>query len=119
MLFFQLGILLLCIVIGARLGGIALGTGSGIGLAFFMMVLGMPPGNPPAVVLGMILAVITALSMIQLPNTTSDKLCILGTKIKDQYCFFHRAKIGKMAIFKLSKSCNYDHFKKGIKTHQT
>ena len=65
MLFFQLGILLLCIVIGARLGGIALGTVSGIGLAFFMMVLGMPPGNPPAVVLGMILAVITALSMME------------------------------------------------------
>jgi anaerobic C4-dicarboxylate transporter DcuA len=65
MLLLQLGILLLCIVIGARLGGIALGTVSGIGLVFFMMVLGMPPGNPPAVVLGMILAVITALSMME------------------------------------------------------
>ncbi len=65
MLFFELSILLLCIVIGARLGGIALGTVSGIGLLFFMMVLGMPPGNPPAVVLGMILAVITALSMME------------------------------------------------------
>jgi anaerobic C4-dicarboxylate transporter DcuA len=65
MLFFQLGILLLCIVVGARLGGIALGTVSGLGLVFFMMVLGMPPGNPPAVVLGMILAVITALSMME------------------------------------------------------
>ena len=65
MFFFQLAILLLCIVIGARLGGIALGTVSGIGLAFFMVVLGMPPGNPPAVVLGMILAVITALSMME------------------------------------------------------
>ena len=65
MLLFQLGILLLCIVIGARLGGIALGTISGMGLLFFTMVLGMPPGNPPAVVLGMILAVITALSMME------------------------------------------------------
>ena len=65
MLFFELSILLLCIVIGARLGGIALGTVSGMGLLFFMMVLGMPPGNPPAVVLGMILAVITALSMME------------------------------------------------------
>jgi anaerobic C4-dicarboxylate transporter-like protein len=65
MLFLQLGILLLCIVIGARLGGIALGTVSGLGLVFFMVVLGMPPGNPPAVVLGMILAVITALSMME------------------------------------------------------
>ena len=65
MLLLQLAILLLCIVVGARLGGIALGTVSGLGLVFFMVVLGMPPGNPPAVVLGMILAVITALSMME------------------------------------------------------
>ena len=65
MLFLQLAILLLCIVVGARLGGIALVTVSGLGLVFFMVVLGMPPGNPPAVVLGMILAVITALSMME------------------------------------------------------
>ncbi len=65
MLFLELGILLLCIVIGARLGGIALGTVSGIGLLIFVLVLGMPPGSPPAVVLGMILAVITALSMME------------------------------------------------------
>jgi anaerobic C4-dicarboxylate transporter DcuA len=65
MLFVELGILLLCIVVGARLGGIALGTLSGIGLLVFVLVLGMPPGNPPAVVLGMILAVITALSMME------------------------------------------------------
>ena len=65
MLFVELGILLLCIVLGARLGGIALGTLSGIGLLVFVLVLGMPPGSPPAVVLGMILAVITALSMME------------------------------------------------------
>jgi len=38
---------------------------SGIGLLVFVLVLGMPPGSPPAVVLGMILAVITALSMME------------------------------------------------------
>lgn len=65
MLLIELGILLLCIVMGARLGGIALGTLSGIGLLVFVLVLGMPPGNPPAIVLGMILAVITALSMME------------------------------------------------------
>ena len=52
-------------VIGARLGGIALGTVSGIGLAVFVFGFGMPPGSPPATVLGMILAVITALSMME------------------------------------------------------
>jgi anaerobic C4-dicarboxylate transporter DcuA len=65
MLLIELAILLLCIVMGARLGGIALGTLSGIGLLVFVLVLGMPPGNPPAIVLGMILAVITALSMME------------------------------------------------------
>lgn len=33
MLFVELGLLLLCIVVGARLGGIALATVSGMGLA--------------------------------------------------------------------------------------
>ncbi len=65
MLLLELGILLLCIVVGARLGGIALGTLSGIGLLVFVLAFGMPPGNPPAVVLGMILAVITALAMME------------------------------------------------------
>ena len=65
MLIVELLILLSCILIGARLGGIALGTVSGIGLVIFVLVLGMPPGQPPAVVLGMILAVITALSMME------------------------------------------------------
>jgi anaerobic C4-dicarboxylate transporter-like protein len=65
MIFIQLAILLACIVIGARLGGIALGTVSGIGLALFVFGFGMPPGSPPATVLGMILAVITALSMME------------------------------------------------------
>ena len=65
MLFVELILLLLCIVIGARLGGIALGTVSGIGLVLFVFVIGMPPGSPPATVLGMILAVITALSMME------------------------------------------------------
>jgi len=61
----QLAILLACIVIGARLGGIALGTVAGMGLVVFVFGFGMPPGSPPATVLGMILAVITALSAME------------------------------------------------------
>ena len=64
-LFVELSVLLGCIVVGARLGGIGLGTMGGIGLAIFVFAFGMPPGSPPAVVLGMILAVITALSMME------------------------------------------------------
>ncbi|QFU74350.1 anaerobic C4-dicarboxylate transporter [Halioglobus maricola] len=65
MLVLELGILLTCILLGARRGGIALGTISGIGLVIFVFLFDMPPGQPPAVVLGMILAVITALAMME------------------------------------------------------
>jgi anaerobic C4-dicarboxylate transporter DcuA len=65
MLLVQLAIMLACIVVGARRGGIALGTMGGIGLAIFVFGFAMPPGSPPATVLGMILAVITALSMME------------------------------------------------------
>jgi len=61
----ELVLLLACIVIGARLGGIALGVVAGVGLAIFVFGFRMPPGSPPATVLGMILAVITALSVME------------------------------------------------------
>ena len=62
MIWIELLILLACIVIGARLGGMALGTVAGIGLLIFVFVFGLPPGGPPQGVLGMIIAVITALA---------------------------------------------------------
>jgi anaerobic C4-dicarboxylate transporter DcuA len=65
LLILEFAILLGCILIGARLGGFALGTMGGLGLVVFVLVLGLPPGQPPATVLGMILAVITALSTME------------------------------------------------------
>ena len=65
MIWVELLILLACIVIGARLGGIALGTVAGIGLAIFVFFFELPPGGPPPGVLGMIIAVITALAAMQ------------------------------------------------------
>jgi anaerobic C4-dicarboxylate transporter DcuA len=65
MIWIELIILLACIVIGARLGGIALGTVAGIGLLIFVFLFGLPPGGPPQTVLGMIIAVITALATMQ------------------------------------------------------
>jgi anaerobic C4-dicarboxylate transporter DcuA len=65
MIWIELLILLACIVIGARLGGIALGTVAGIGLLIFVFLFGLPPGGPPQAVLGMIIAVITALATMQ------------------------------------------------------
>ena len=65
MLWLELALLLACIVIGARIGGIGLGTISGLGLLIYVFVFRMPPGGPPGTVLGMIIAVITALAAMQ------------------------------------------------------
>ncbi len=65
MLWVELAILIACIVVGARLGGIALGAVAGIGLTIFVFAFRMPPGGPPVTVLGMIIAVITALAAVQ------------------------------------------------------
>jgi len=65
LLWVELALLLLCIVIGARLGGIGLGTISGLGLVIYVFAFRMPPGGPPGTVLGMIIAVITALATMQ------------------------------------------------------
>ena len=65
MIWLELLVVLLCIFVGARLGGIALGTVAGIGLVVLVFVFGLPPGMPPRTVLGMILAVITAAASMQ------------------------------------------------------
>jgi anaerobic C4-dicarboxylate transporter DcuA len=65
LLWIELALLLACIVVGARLGGMALGPVAGIGLLVLVFGFGEPPGAPPGTVLGMILAVVTALSLMQ------------------------------------------------------
>jgi len=80
MVWLELGILLACILIGARLGGIALGAVAGIGLVLFVFVFGLPPGGPPGAVIGMIIAVITALATMQAAGGL-DYLVALAGKI--------------------------------------
>ena len=65
MLWLELIIFLAIIIIGARIGGIAMGTMAGMGLVIFIFVFKLPVGSPPVIVLGMILAVITALSTME------------------------------------------------------
>lgn len=65
MIWLELLVVLVCIFVGARLGGIALGTVAGIGLVVLVFVFGLPPGMPPRTVLGMILTVITAAATMQ------------------------------------------------------
>lgn len=90
MIWIELIILLACIVIGARLGGIALGTLAGVGLLIFVFVFGLPPGGPPQSVLGMIIAVITALATMQAAGGL-DYLVSVAEKImrkRPQYITF-------------------------------
>lgn len=65
MIWLELLVVLACIFIGARLGGIALGTVAGLGLVVLIFIFGLPPGMPPRTVLGMILTVITAAATMQ------------------------------------------------------
>src|SRR5215213_3273305 len=90
MIWIELLILLACILIGARLGGIGLGTVSGIGLLVFVFLFGLPPGGPPGPVLGMIIAVITALATMQAAGGL-DYLVSLAERImrrRPQYITF-------------------------------
>ena len=65
MIWIELLLFLSAIVIGARIGGIGMGTVAGIVLIIFVFIFKMPEGSPPIVVLGMIIAVITALATME------------------------------------------------------
>ncbi|HSY99035.1 MAG TPA: anaerobic C4-dicarboxylate transporter family protein [Terriglobales bacterium] len=65
MVWIELCVLLACILVGARVGGIALGTVAGLGLVVLVFIFGLPPGMPPRTVLGMIVAVVTAAATMQ------------------------------------------------------
>ncbi len=65
MLFVELGVVLLAIFLGSRVGGAGLGTVAGLGLAVLVFVFGLPPSSPPKDVLAIILAVVTAAATMQ------------------------------------------------------
>lgn len=101
MIWVELAILLVCIVIGARLGGMALGPVAGIGLAIFVFAFGLPPGSPPAVVLGMIIAVVTALSTMEAAGGL-DYLVLVSERIlrkRPQYITFVAPLVTYALIF--------------------
>ncbi len=65
MIWLELLVVLVCIFVGARIGGIGLGTVAGIGLVVLVFAFGLHPGVPPRTVLGMILCVVTAAATMQ------------------------------------------------------
>ena len=101
MIWIELALFLACILVGARLGGIALGTVAGIGLVVFVFFFGLPPGGPPEVVIGMIIAVITALASMQAAGGL-DYLVALADRImrkKPQYITFVAPVVTYALIF--------------------
>jgi len=97
----ELLVLLACIVVGARLGGIGLGTVAGVGLFVFVFIFGLPPGGPPDVVIGMIIAVITALSAMQAAGGL-DYLVTLAERMmrrRPQYITFVAPVVTYLLVF--------------------
>src|SRR6478735_9713277 len=54
-----------CIVMGTRSGGVGVGLWGGLGTAALVFVFGEPPGEPPAAAMAIILAVVTAAALMQ------------------------------------------------------
>ncbi|OOR98941.1 C4-dicarboxylate ABC transporter [Haemophilus paracuniculus] len=65
MFLLEFAIVLLCILIGARVGGIGLGVLGGVGLAILAFVFGLKPTSPPIDVMLMIMAVVSAAAAMQ------------------------------------------------------
>ncbi|MDO4904127.1 MAG: anaerobic C4-dicarboxylate transporter [Lautropia sp.] len=65
MFFVQFAIVLLCILIGARIGGIGLGVLGGIGLLILSFGFLLEPTSPPIDVMLMIMAVVSAAAAMQ------------------------------------------------------
>ncbi|MGL5604570.1 MAG: anaerobic C4-dicarboxylate transporter, partial [Plesiomonas sp.] len=65
MIALQFAVVLLCLLVGTRFGGMGLGLISGIGLFILSFVFGLMPGEPPVSVMLTILAVIGCASVLQ------------------------------------------------------
>ncbi len=65
MIWLQLAIVIMCILVGARIGGIGLGLMGGVGLAILSFLFGIQPTHPPINVMLMILAVVSAAACMQ------------------------------------------------------
>lgn len=61
----QLAVVMVCVGVGGRLGGVGLGAAGGLGVCILVLFLGCYPGDPPTSVLLIIVAVIACTSLLQ------------------------------------------------------
>lgn len=80
MFLIQFFIVLLCILIGARLGGIGLGVMGGVGLSILAFGFGLKPAGLPIDVMLMIMAVVSAAAAMQASGGL-DYMIKLATRI--------------------------------------
>ena len=76
----QFAIVLLCILVGAQIGGIGLGVFGGIGLAILAFGFHLQPTSPPIDVMLMIMAVVSAAAAMQAAGGL-DYLVRLATQV--------------------------------------
>lgn len=80
MFLLQFAIVLLCILVGARVGGIGLGVFGGLGLAILSFGFGLKPAGLPIDVMFMIMAVVSAAAAMQAAGGL-DYMIKIATKI--------------------------------------
>lgn len=80
MFLLQFAIVLLCILVGARVGGIGLGVFGGVGLAILSFGFGLKPAGLPIDVMFMIMAVVAAAAAMQAAGGL-DYMIKIATKI--------------------------------------
>ena len=80
MFLLQFAIVLLCIFVGARVGGIGLGVFGGLGLAILSFGFGLKPAGLPIDVMFMIMAVVSAAAAMQAAGGL-DYMIKIATKI--------------------------------------
>lgn len=80
MFLLQFAIVLLCIFVGARVGGIGLGVFGGLGLAILSFGFGLKPAGLPIDVMFMIMAVVAAAAAMQAAGGL-DYMIKIATKI--------------------------------------
>lgn len=90
MFWIQIALLLVCILLGSRRGGMGLGAFGGVGLLIMAFGFGAQPASPPISVMLMILAVVSAASALQAAGGL-DYLVEVAEKLlrkKPQYITF-------------------------------
>lgn len=65
MFWIEFALLIACLLIGSRIGGVGLGTVAALGLFVLVFVFRLPPTQPPVVTIALIVAVVTAAATMQ------------------------------------------------------